>query len=195
MWQQNLLLLHRRFSVKNEGSLEIRACCRTARSGGECSDTTIVASNFSSSIAALVLTDDNSAPSSGYLKLRLVNASPGLGPVDIYIVTPGTDLNTVSPTLSNLAFDAATSYQSLTAGNYEVVLTLVGQKFSAIDTGSPSRSRLFSSNTWPCWLTPLPSRLDGRDHTIGTLASRRNPLPNSRGIRSWHSIITNLPIT
>jgi len=100
------------------------------------SDTTIVASNFSSSIAALVLTDDNSAPSSGDLKLRLVNASPGLGPVDIYIVTPGTDLNTVSPTLSNLAFDAATSYQSLTAGNYEVVLTLVGQKFSAIDTGS-----------------------------------------------------------
>ena len=100
------------------------------------SDTTIVASNFSSSIAALVLTDDNSAPSSGDLKLRLVNASPGLGPVDIYIVTPGTDLNTVIPTLSNLAFDAATSYQSLTAGNYEVVLTLVGQKFSAIDTGS-----------------------------------------------------------
>jgi len=100
------------------------------------SDTTIVASNFSSSIAALVLTDDNSAPSSGDFKLRLVNASPGLGPVDIYIVTPGTDLNTVSPTLSNLAFDAATSYQSLTAGNYEVVLTLVGQKFSAIDTGS-----------------------------------------------------------
>ena len=84
----------------------------------------------------MVLTDDNSAPSSGDFKLRLVNAAPGLGPVDIYIVTPGTDLNTVSPTLSNLAFDAATGYQSLTAGSYEVVLTLVGQKFSAIDTGS-----------------------------------------------------------
>ena len=100
------------------------------------SDTTIIASNFSSSIESLVLTDDNSAPSSGDFKLRIVNAAPGLGPVDVYIVAPGTDLNTVSPTLGNLAFDSAASYQSLTAGSYEVVLTLVGQKFVAINTGS-----------------------------------------------------------
>jgi hypothetical protein len=95
------------------------------------SDTTIIASNFSSSIAALVLTDENSAPSSGDFKLRVVNAAPGLGPADVYIVTPATDLNTVSPTLSSLGFD---SYQSLSAGSY--VLTPVGQKFVAIDTGS-----------------------------------------------------------
>ena len=95
------------------------------------SDTTIIASNFSSSIAALMLTDDNSAPSSGDFKLRVVNAAPGLGPADVYIVTPATDLNTVSPTLSSLGFD---SYQPLSAGSY--VLTPVGQKFVAIDTGS-----------------------------------------------------------
>src|SRR5712692_6147836 len=58
------------------------------------SDTTMIASNFSSSIASLVLTDDNSAPSSGNFKLRTVNAAPGLGPADVYIVAPGTDLNT-----------------------------------------------------------------------------------------------------
>jgi hypothetical protein len=100
------------------------------------SDTTMIASNFSSSIASLVLTDDNSAPSSGNFKLRIVNAAPGLGPADVYIIAPGTDLNTVSPTLSNLAFDSAANYQTLTAGSYEVVLTLVGQKFVAINTGS-----------------------------------------------------------
>jgi hypothetical protein len=100
------------------------------------SDTTIVASNFSFSIETLVLSDDNSAPSSGDFKIRVVNAAPGLGPADVYIVAPGTSLNTVSPTLSNLAFDSVFSYQSLTAGNYEIVLTPVGQKFVAIDTGS-----------------------------------------------------------
>jgi hypothetical protein len=100
------------------------------------SDTTVIASNFSSNIANLVLTDDNSAPSSGDFKLRVVNAAPGLGPADVYIVAPATDLNTVSPILSNLAFGSATGYQSVTAGSYEVVLTPVGQKFAAVNTGS-----------------------------------------------------------
>ncbi len=103
---------------------------------GSGTDTTVIACNFSSSIAALVLTDDNSAPTSGDFKLRIVNSSPSLGPADVYIVTPATDLNTVSPTLSNLAFDSASGYQSLAAGSYEIVLTPVGQKFPAVDTGS-----------------------------------------------------------
>ncbi len=103
-------------------------------------DTTIVASNFSSNISALVLTDDNSAPASGDFKLRIVNCAPGLGPADVYIVAPGTDLNTVSPTLSNLGFGSASGYQSLAAGSFEVVLTLPGQKFPAIETGSLSFS-------------------------------------------------------
>ena len=101
-------------------------------------DTTVIASNFSSSIAALVLSDDNSAPTSGDFKLRIVNSAPGLGPADVYIVTPATDLNTVSPTLSSLGFNSASGYQSLTAGSYEVILTPAGQKFPAIDTGSLS---------------------------------------------------------
>ena len=100
------------------------------------SDTTIIASNFSSNISALVLTDDNSAPSAGDFKLRIVNVAPGLGPADVYIVAAGTDLNTVSPNLSNLAFGSASGYQSVTAAGYEVALTPVGQKFPAVDTGS-----------------------------------------------------------
>ena len=103
-------------------------------------DTTVIASNFSSSIQALVLADDNTAPASGDFKIRIVNSAPGLGPADVYIVTPATDLNTVSPTLSNLGFDSASGYQSLTAGSYEIVLTPAGQKFPAIDTGSLSFS-------------------------------------------------------
>ena len=103
---------------------------------GSGTDTTVISSNFSSEVANLVLTDDNSAPASGDFKLRIINASPSLGPADVYVVTPGTALTTVSPTVSNLSFGAATAYQSLTGGNYEIELTSVGQKFAAVDTGT-----------------------------------------------------------
>jgi hypothetical protein len=103
-------------------------------------DTTVIFYNFSQSAADMVLADDNAAPASGDFKIRIVNASPNLGPADVYIVTAGTDLNTVSPTLSNLAFGSAASYQSLAAGSYEVTLTAAGQKLKAIDTGSISLS-------------------------------------------------------
>jgi hypothetical protein len=105
---------------------------------GSGSDTTIISNNFSSNIANLVLTDDNSAPASGNFKIRVVNAAPGLGPADVYIVAVDTDLTTVSPNVSNLAFGAATGYQGIASGSYKIVLTPVGQKFSAVDTGSLS---------------------------------------------------------
>jgi hypothetical protein len=100
------------------------------------SDTTVISNNFSSSIANLVLTDNNSAPASGDFKIRLINASPNLGPTDVYIVTPGTALTTVSPTISNLGFGVTAAYQSLAAANYEIELTSVGQKFAVVDTGT-----------------------------------------------------------
>jgi hypothetical protein len=104
------------------------------------SDTTVISSNFSSNIQNMVLTDDNSAPASGDFKIRIVNAAPGLGPADVYIVAPATDLNTVSPNLSNLAFGSASNYLSFTGGSFEIVLTPVGQKFTAVNTGALSLS-------------------------------------------------------
>ncbi len=103
-------------------------------------DTTILAFNFSSSPESLVLVDDNSAPPSGDAKLRLVNVAPSLGPTDVYVVAPGTDINTVSPTITDLAFGASSSYQNLTAGSYEIIYAFAGQKSIAIDSGSLSFS-------------------------------------------------------
>ena len=103
-------------------------------------DTTILAFNFSSSPQSLVLLDDNSAPPSGDAKLRLINVAPSLGPTDVYVVAPGTDINTVSPTITNLAFVAASAYQTLAAANYEIIYAFAGQKSIAIDSGSLSLS-------------------------------------------------------
>ena len=103
-------------------------------------DTTILPFNFSSSPESLVLVDDNSAPPSGDAKLRLINVAPSLGPTDVYVVAPGTDINTVSPTITDLAFGASSSYQNLTAGRYEIIYAFAGQKSIAIDSGSLSLS-------------------------------------------------------
>lgn len=94
--------------------------------------------NFSFATTNLILTDDNTAPSAGNFKLRIVNASPGLGAQDVYIEPAGTDIATVSPTISNLGFRAASGYSSLAAGNYEIFFTPPGQKFVNVDSGSIS---------------------------------------------------------
>jgi Domain of unknown function (DUF4397) len=101
-------------------------------------DTTILAADFSFSLSTVVLSDDNSAPASGNVKMRLVNAAPDLGTADVYIVSPGTDVNTVSPSISSLGFGAASEYQNMAAANYEIIWTAAGQKIRQIDSGSLS---------------------------------------------------------
>jgi Domain of unknown function (DUF4397) len=102
------------------------------------SDNTVLATNSSSSVSAVVLTDNNAAPASGQIEIRVVNASATLGTADIYILAPGTSISGVNPTVSSLAFGSATGYQPLTAGSYEVFFAPAGQKFVSIDSGSQS---------------------------------------------------------
>lgn len=102
------------------------------------SDNTVLATNSSSSVNAVILTDNNAAPASGQIEIRVVNASSTLGTADVYIVAPGTSIGGVNPTVSGLAFGTATAYQTLTAGSYEVFFAPAGQKFVSIDSGSQS---------------------------------------------------------
>ena len=97
---------------------------------------TVLSANVLSSANALLLIDEKSTPASNTAGLRIVNASPDLGTVDVYIVSPGKDLSTVSPTISGLAFEAVSTYQSLTASTaYEVYFTIANQKTAEIDSG------------------------------------------------------------
>jgi hypothetical protein len=80
-------------------------------------------------IAALLKTDDNSAPSSGNVKLRVIHDAPDgptlIGPIhiDVYAVSPGTDITSISPNIANLAYQQASDYLILTAATYEVIVT------------------------------------------------------------------------
>jgi hypothetical protein len=99
------------------------------------SNLTLVTLNFSFNISSVLLIDDNSAPTTGDFKLRIVNASPGMGAQDVYVVTDGTDINSVNPTFSSLGFGSASSYSTLVAANYRVFFTSPGSKNVSLDSG------------------------------------------------------------
>jgi hypothetical protein len=97
---------------------------------------TLLMDGYSTDVGLTTLTDDNTAPTSGNMNLRIVNAAPGLGTVDAYVVSPGTNLNTVTASVSSLTLDSASSYLSLAAGSYEIYFTQSGSKTAIIDSGS-----------------------------------------------------------
>ena len=75
-------------------------------------------------IAALLKTDDNSAPTSGNIKLRVIHAAVDApAHVDIFVVAPGTDITNAPPTIAALAYQQASDYQNLAAATYEIIMT------------------------------------------------------------------------
>ena len=84
----------------------------------------------------MVLVDDNTPPAAGYIKLRLVHASPSAGPVDIYITEPNADISSINPTLINVPFKANSEYLEVPAGDYQVRIAVAGTKTVPIDTGA-----------------------------------------------------------
>jgi hypothetical protein len=105
-------------------------------------DNTVIAFNFTPVFKIMDFSDNNSTPATNDFNIRFIDASPALGTsgpaVDIYIETPpGTAINNLSPTVSGLSFQSASSYVALAGGNWEVTVTAKGQKFPAFpSTGS-----------------------------------------------------------
>jgi hypothetical protein len=100
------------------------------------SDNTIL----STGSGTVVLSDNNTAPASGNIKIRVINASPTLGTADVYIVPSGTPITPGSPTFASLAYQSASGYQSLAAGSYEIIFTFAGGPSAVIDSNPLSFS-------------------------------------------------------
>jgi hypothetical protein len=99
-------------------------------------DYTILATGVVADIQPLKLTDDNSAPGSGNVKVRIVHGAPSAGTVDVYVTAPGADLNATTATLSGVVFRDVSDYQEVSAGSYQIRVTLAGTKTVAIDSGT-----------------------------------------------------------
>jgi hypothetical protein len=91
-------------------------------------DTTLIAENPFANMSLNPYTDDNTVPTTGNAKLRVINASPSVpsGICDVYIVQTGQGIAGQSPQLPNFAFQTASSYQTLAAGGYDIVVTVNG---------------------------------------------------------------------
>jgi len=99
-------------------------------------DYTVIAANRLASIEPLVLTDDNTAPTAGNIKLRVVHGAPGAPNVDVYITAPTADLATATANFSNVAFRGFSPYASVPAGAYRVRVTTAGTRTVVIDSGT-----------------------------------------------------------
>ena len=65
-------------------------------------------------------------------KLDIIHASPAAGNVDIYLTAPGTNIDSIDPNFSNIAFRASSDFLSIIAGDYDVTITPTGEKTAAI---------------------------------------------------------------
>jgi len=82
--------------------------------------TTLITENFFSQISLAPYTDDNTVPTSGNIRLRMINAAPSAGTVDVYVVTPpGNGITGISPNIITQL-----SNQSFTAGQVRTILLL-----------------------------------------------------------------------
>jgi len=99
-------------------------------------DYTVIARNLVASIEPWLLTDDNTAPTAGGIKLRLVHSAPGAPTVDIFVTTPGADLAVSTPTLTDVPYAAASNYLTVPAGTYQVRVCPANTKTVAIDSGA-----------------------------------------------------------
>lgn len=116
--------------------------------------------DFSS--ASILLTDDTTPAGNSNVKLRIVNcAITDTSAVDVYVLPFG-QTPSGTPTLSKLAYNAngsggaAPSYQSVSAGDYDIYFTVIGTTQVLYHTGQltfsadQNRTVLFLNNCPAC---------------------------------------------
>jgi hypothetical protein len=134
----------RQFAIEATGTTTNLVPNDATLSLGSQTETTIILAGYSTGLQGLALTDDNTTPPSGTINIRMVNAMPSLGPVDVYVVPPGTTLSSVTPTFPSLTFAAPSNYVNLSIGsntNYEIYFTPPGNSaFTYMDSGPLSFS-------------------------------------------------------
>ena len=74
--------------------------------------------------------------------LRLANASPTAGGIDVYLTAPGADISTASPFITGMIYAASSIFVNVPLGNYQLRLTRTGTKQVIFDAPMPSVAEL-----------------------------------------------------
>ena len=101
------------------------------------SDYTYVVYGPVAAATGLLVADSGLAnPTSGDFSFRAINSAAGVGTIDVYLTPPGTDLNTTSPTVGNVAFGGVSGIATVAKGTYEVRVTAANTKDVIYDTAA-----------------------------------------------------------
>lgn len=84
--------------------------------------------------AGVLLTDNPVDPGAGNFSLLVLNAAPGIGPVDVYVTPPGASLDAATPSIAGAPAGTATFSVLLPAGNVEIRVTPSSSKEVIFDS-------------------------------------------------------------
>jgi hypothetical protein len=103
---------------------------------GDGVDYTVLVGGDFESLVVTPLTDNNTAPSAGDARVRLIHGAPSAGLVDIYVTEPGVDLAGAEPRLTSVEFGDVSPYLTVPAGDYQVRITPSFSETVLIDSGT-----------------------------------------------------------
>jgi len=78
------------------------------------------------SLATILLTDDHVAPAAGQLRLRFVNASSSVGPIDLYFASGANVVLPQSPSVPGLGYKSVTNYFSFSGTSVQLCANPAG---------------------------------------------------------------------
>jgi Domain of unknown function (DUF4397) len=67
-------------------------------------------------------------PGAGMFALRVINGASNNAGIDVYVTSPGEDLNTVSPSIAGVAYGTTSVFVNLPAGNRQIRVTAANSK-------------------------------------------------------------------
>lgn len=89
---------------------------------------TYVAFGNTGGFGLLEIGEDQSAPSSGYADVEVLDTATDAGTVDVYLTSQGVSLNDVSPNFGGLGAGKASNFSAIATGTYELRVTGTGNK-------------------------------------------------------------------
>lgn len=96
---------------------------------------TVLAGNVAANMQMTVLRDQAFAAPNGQVALRFLDQATRVGPIDIYLVSPGSAHSKVAPIDTGLGFGGNTGYINAPSGTYSIVAVPSG--VGSISTVSP----------------------------------------------------------
>jgi hypothetical protein len=97
---------------------------------------TLILTGHIANPTSILLADGGTSPATGDGEVRVVNASQNIGTADVYVISSGTGISGIPPTVAGLAFNSSAGYDQIPEGSYEVVMTAPNTKNVLLDTGA-----------------------------------------------------------